>query len=73
MTFIMTYGRFCLNKLPFQISSALEHFHRQMSWDEMSMILEGQAGALCHVDDVLVLAPTQQEHDTRLHASLAKI
>ena len=68
MTFIMTYGRFCLNKLSFQISSAPEHFHRQMS-----EILEGQAGALCHVDDVLVLAPTQQEHDTRLHAALAKI
>ena len=43
-------------------------FHRRMS-----EILEGPAGALCHVDDVLVLAPTQQEHDTRLHAALAKI
>ena len=39
----------------------------------MSQILEGQEGILCLVDDVLIFAPTQQEHDIRLHAALAKI
>ena len=28
---------------------------------------------MCHVDDVLICAPTQLEHDIRLHAALAKI
>ena len=39
----------------------------------MSKILEGQERVLCRVHDVLVFAPTQQEHDIRLHAALAKI
>ena len=30
----------------------------------MSEIVEGQEDVLCHVDDVLVFAPTQQEHAT---------
>ena len=38
----------------------------------MSEILEGQEGILCNVDDVLVLASIQQEHDTRLRTALAK-
>ena len=28
---------------------------------------------MCHLDDVLMFASTQQEHDARLHAALAKI
>ena len=39
----------------------------------MSEILEGQEGVLCLVDDVLVFASTQQEHDARLRTALAKI
>ena len=39
----------------------------------MSKILEGQEGVLCHVDDVLVLVFTQQEHNARLRTALAKI
>ena len=31
-----------------------------------------QEGILCNVDDVLVLASTQQEHDARLRTALAK-
>ena len=54
-TFITPYGRFCFNKLPFGISSAPEHFQRRMS-----EILESQEGVLCHVDDVLIFASTQQ-------------
>ena len=39
----------------------------------MSEILEGQEGFLCHVDNVLVFASIQQEHDARLCTALAKI
>ena len=67
-TFITPYGGFCFNKLPFGISSAPDHFQRKMS-----EILEGQEGFLYHVDDVLVFAFTQQEHDARLCTALAKI
>ena len=67
-TFITIYGRFCFNKLPFGISSAQEHFQRRMS-----EILEDQERVLCHVDDVLVFASTQQEHNARLRTALAKI
>ena len=67
-TFSAPYSRFCFNKLPFGISSAPEHFQRRMS-----EILEGQEGVLCHVDDVLIFASTQQGHDARLHTALAKI
>lgn len=67
-TFLTPYGRFCFNKLPFGISSAPEHFQRMMS-----TILVGLKGVLCHVDDVMVFAPNQEEHDIRLQSALAKI
>ena len=28
---------------------------------------------MCHVDDVLIIAPTQQEHDSQLHAAQTQI
>ena len=61
-TFITPFGRYCFNKLPFGISSAPEHFQKQMN-----NILRGMAGVLCHMDDVLIFGSTQEEHDTRLH------
>lgn len=67
LTTITPYGRYCFNKLPFGILGEPEHLQR------MSNILQGQEGVLCHVDDVLVFAPTQQEHDIRLCAAVAKI
>ena len=48
-TFITPFGRYAFNKLPFWMSSALDHFQRRMS-----QILAGQDGALCHMDGVLV-------------------
>ena len=36
-TFITPFGRFCFNRLPFGISSALEHFQKRIS-----RVLEGQ-------------------------------
>ena len=67
-TFITPFGRYYFNRLPFGITSAPEHFQRQME-----TILAGQEGVLCHIDDVLIFGHTQQEHDTRLHAALQKI
>ena len=64
-TFIMPFGRYCFNKLPFGISSAPELFQRRMS-----TILQDLSGTLCQMDDVLVFGKTQQEHDDRLTAVL---
>ena len=39
----------------------------------MSHILEGLEGVVCHMDDVLVHAPTQNLHDARLRAVLQRL
>ena len=67
-TFITPFGRYCFNKLPFGISSAPEHFQKTMS-----TILEGLAGVLCLMDDILIFRKDQNEHDTRLTAALERI
>ena len=67
-TFITPFGRYCFNKLPFGISSAPEFFQKQMSH-----ILEGLPGVLCHLDDILVFGSDRTEHDTRLRAVLLRI
>ena len=55
-TFITPFGRYCLNKLPFGISSALEHFQKRMSH-----ILTGLNGVICLVDDVLIFGQNKEE------------
>jgi transposase InsO family protein len=67
-TFITPYGRYCFNRMPFGISSAPENFQRQMS-----KVLKGLEGVLCHMDDVLVFGRTEEEHDSRLEKTLAAI
>ena len=67
-TFITPFGRFHFNRLPFGITSAPEHFQRQMK-----TILSGHEGFLCHMDDVLIFGKTQEEHDARLHSALQTI
>ena len=57
-TFITPFGRYCFNKLPFGISSAPEHFQKQMS-----RILEGLDGFVCQTDDVLVYGSSEEEHE----------
>ena len=64
-TFITPFGRFCINKLPFGISSAPEHFQKRMS-----RILTCLDGVVCQMDDVLVFGSTKAEHDARLLAVL---
>ena len=66
--FITPFGRYCLNKLPFGISSAPEHFQKRMS-----TILDGLTGALCLMDNILIFGKDQKEYNTRLTAALVRI
>lgn len=67
-TFITPFGRYAYRRLPFGISSAPEIFHRKMT-----QLLDGLEGVFCHMDDVLILGRTQQEHDERLQATLNRL
>ena len=67
-TFITPYGRFCFNKLPFEITSALENFQRRMN-----DLLHDLPGMVCHVDDILVSGKDKEEHDSRLHTVPQKL
>lgn len=60
-TFITPFGRYCFNKLPFEISSASEHFQKRMS-----QILNGLEGVLCLIDHIIVFGKDKEEHDLRL-------
>ena len=46
-TFLTPFRRFWCNKLPFGISSAPEHFHKQIN-----KVLEGLDGVVCQMDDM---------------------
>ena len=50
-TFLMPYGCYCFNKMPFGICSVPEHFEKQIE-----KILTCLEGVLCHMDDGLILA-----------------
>ena len=67
-TFVSPTGCYCFDKLPFGISSAPELFQNMMN-----RILEGLAGILCHMDDVLVFEATQEEHDLNLMVVLKQL
>ena len=54
--------------MPFGISSAPEHFQRQMN-----NILNGLPGVVCLIDDVLVYGSNVEEHRTRLQSVLQRI
>lgn len=47
--FITPFGRFHLNRLPFGINSAPEHFQHLMA-----EVREGLEGVVCHINDLLV-------------------
>ena len=66
--FITPFGCYCFNKLPFGTSSTPEHFQKRMN-----TILDGLAGVLCLMDDILIFGKDQKEHDTRLTAALERI
>ena len=61
-TFLTPFGRYCFNRLPLGITSAVEFFQCHMS-----KVLEGLEGVVCLVDDVLVYGKDQKQHDERCH------
>ena len=67
-TFVTPFGRFCFQRLPFGITSALEFFQKRMS-----SILTDLKGVVCMIDDVLVYGSTYKEHDERLEAVLNQL
>ena len=67
-TFITPLGRYCFNKLPFRISSALELIQKRMN-----EILHGLDGILCLMDDALVFGQNREEHNTQLIATIERI
>ena len=60
-TFITPWDRYYFNVLPYGISSGSEKFQKSMS-----QVLEGLEGVQCNIDDVLVHAATQSQHDAIL-------
>ena len=66
--FLTPFGRYCFNRLPFGITSALEHFQRRMS-----QLLEGLEGVVCMMDDILIYDQNEVEHDRRINAVLQRI
>ena len=67
-TFITPFGRYCFNRLPFEISSAPEIFQRTMS-----AILEGLGRVIFLMDDILIHGRNQMEHDVRVRAVLFRL
>ncbi|GFO30891.1 Pol polyprotein [Plakobranchus ocellatus] len=67
-TFLTPFGRFCMNRLPFGISSAPEIFQRRMS-----EILRDIDGVICHMDDILIHASNQDTHDERVRTVLQRL
>lgn len=61
------FGRFCIKRLPFGISSAPEHFQKRVF-----QVLEGTDGALCQMDDILGYGKSVGEHNQHLEATLRK-
>uniref|UniRef100_A0AAQ6ADS4 ribonuclease H n=1 Tax=Amphiprion ocellaris TaxID=80972 RepID=A0AAQ6ADS4_AMPOC len=61
-TFIIPFGRYAFNRLPFGISPAPEHFQHRMS-----QMLEGYEGVVCHADDIVVFGEDVKQHNERLH------
>ena len=64
-TFIIPFGRFCFNRLPFGITLAPEYFQKRMN-----EVLLGLEGVICMMDDILVYGCNQEEHNSRLMAVL---
>jgi len=67
-TFITPFGRYHFNKLPFGLTSAPELFQQRME-----KLLQGLDGVVCFMDDVLIYATTEEEHDQRLRSVLDRI
>ena len=67
-TFITPFGRYCYKRLPFGVSSGLEHYQSQVH-----QVLENLPGVTCLLDDIVVFGTTEEEHDLRLDNVLKKL
>ncbi|KAL9977736.1 hypothetical protein ACROYT_G015174 [Oculina patagonica] len=63
-----TLWQILFQSMPFGIKSAPEHYQKKMS-----QILKGSEGHISIIDDMLIHAKTQEEHDRRLKAVLKKL
>ena len=68
MMVITPFGRLQFRKMPFGVSGAPEFFQRQMD-----KTLRGLEGVICTMDDVLVFAWSEQEHEEKLQATLERL
>lgn len=67
-TFITKKGLFRYKRLMFGINCAPEIFQKIME-----RILAGCEGCLNYIDDIIVFAPTKEQHDERLHIVLQRL
>ena len=67
-TFIIPFGRYAFNKLPFGIASAPKVFKKRMNH-----IIEGLDSVVCMMDDILVFGKDHKEHDNRLRKVLERL
>ena len=66
--FITPWGLFRFKRVPFGLASAPAAFQRMME-----KILEGLAGVIVYLDDILIYGATESEHDDRLGKVLERI
>ena len=66
-TFNTPFGRYKFLRMPFGISSAQEVFQKKVS-----QLLEGIPGVINYIDDILIHARTEEEHDRTLEKVLQK-
>ena len=66
-TFNTPFGRYKFLRVPFRISSAQEVFQKKVS-----QLLEGIPGVINYIDDILMHARTEEEHDRTLEKVLQK-
>ena len=67
-TFITPWGRYCMTRLPFGISSAPEIFQ-----SKMSDLVRDIEGVNVYMDDIVIYASTVEEHDSILDKVLSVI
>lgn len=67
-TFITPFGRFYFKRLPFGITCAPEYFSILLN-----KILSGLDGVISHIDDILIHAPTLEQHNKILLEVLKRI
>ncbi|KAL7839056.1 hypothetical protein SRHO_G00257140 [Serrasalmus rhombeus] len=66
--FITHDGLFRFKRIPYGLASAPSCFQRMMS-----IILKGQVGVQCYLDDIIVSGATAEDHDKNLESVLQRI